>query len=330
MVGQTSWLGYSSSSAARVADSVSDASLPASCARDYTDNCVNRTCCGEFTTCYEKVKGWATCRPTCALGVPDEAPPWDPTADQVPWSCKILGEQPKPPSWTPSKATPSLYCYAVTLVRGSEPELLRRQLSTGTGIFGCNNYSLFSERKMLIGPGPTGLVATIPIDGPMATSANNTWDFVRAWRKVIEHGVYRQHHWTVKVDPDSVFLPDRLRLKLHQHRVSVETEKVFFRNCHNFKSIQGPLEVLSQAAAKEFFNSIDKCRRQSYITSRGEDWFVGHCVEYLGFWSIADWTLLDDQYCTGDDSRAPCGKGKAAYHPFKTVESYMRCLTESQ
>jgi len=301
------------------------------CAKDYQDNCVNRTCCNEFTTCYEKQPGFGKCRPTCALGAAEEAPPWDPEADLVPWTCKVLGKKQEPPSWKiDPDASPSLYCFAVTLVRGSEPELLRRQLATGSGVFGCNKYSLFSERKMLLGPGPSGdVVATVPIGGPMATSRNNTWDFMRAWKQVIKQDLYRHHHWTVKLDPDSMFLAHRLRPLLDKHNINVDSEKVYFRNCQKWKSIQGPLEILSRAAAGAFFGSLEECRRRHDIMPHGEDWFIGHCMDALEFKDLEDWELLDDQYCAGLSSRAPCKQGKAAYHPFKTVESYMKCLEDT-
>merc|ERR1712061_639771 len=119
------------------------------------------------------------------------APPWDPDAGMIPWTCKVLGRKQAVPTWKPSDATPSLYCFLVTLVHGYEPELLRYQLAKGIGIFGCNGFSVFSERQMLLGPAPNGsMVQSTAISGPMSTSMNNTYDFLRAWHKVATAGEF--------------------------------------------------------------------------------------------------------------------------------------------
>mmetsp|Transcript_118884 Transcript_118884/g.296572 ORF Transcript_118884/g.296572 Transcript_118884/m.296572 type:complete len:417 (+) Transcript_118884:77-1327(+) len=298
------------------------------CAKPYLDDCRNMTCCGEFTTCYEKSDEWAACKPTCTLGAPEEAPPWDPGATLVPWTCKVLGKKQAVPTWEPSDASPSLYCFLVTLVHGYEPELLRYQLAKGIGIFGCNAYSVFSERQMLLGPSPNGsIVRTTAISGPMSSCVNNTYDFLRAWHKVAAAGEFRKHSWSIKVDPDTVFLPSRLRPKLQAHHIATDVQKLYFRNCATYKSVQGPLELFSSAAAEAFFGSLQFCRSQSYIMKHGEDWFFGHCMEALGVKGVEDYNLLDDQWCTGKHPQ--CSADMAAYHPFKTVDRYIRCVEDA-
>lgn len=300
------------------------ASKPKKCANDYSDDCTSMPCCSKFMTCYEKNDGWAACKPSCALGVPEDVPPWDPSPDVLPWSCKVHGARQAPPRWMPSNASPSLFCFAVTLVQGGEPELLSHQLATGTGVFGCNAYSMFSERKMLLGQGPTGVVATSPIGGPMSSSAKNVQEFLRAWRVLHEEGGYKDHDWTVKLDPDALFLASRLQQKLRTYGLSPKDDPLYFRNCGKFASVQGPLEVASLAATERFLNGLDKCSLQDYMMAKGEDWFFGHCMEYFGVRPAEDYALLDDEYCSG--LPPDCTAGLVAFHPFKTVEMYLKCL----
>mmetsp|Transcript_70672 Transcript_70672/g.204892 ORF Transcript_70672/g.204892 Transcript_70672/m.204892 type:complete len:488 (-) Transcript_70672:258-1721(-) len=378
------------------------------CAKTFQDNCAALPvpCCDKFTTCFEKSDGHAYCRPTCALGAPDEAPPWDIEADLKPWTCRIIeppgkdsspapaptpapapapapasvpaalpglpgvpaapvvpmavpvapmvpmappaipagllggpaapsppAPQPatKEPEPTPAPAPqpvsgPSMYCFLVALVRGNEPELLRRQMASKTGVFGCDTYSIFSERAMVLGHGSDGLVKSTEIGGPMSTVKENTADFLRAYSKLIEAGHHKVHEWTIKVDPDTMLIPDRLRTKLGKKEVDTATEAVYFRNCAKYDSLQGPLEILSQAAAVKVFDSLEECKSSKKINQKGEDWFMGHCLEALGVKGVEDFDLLDDRYCTERAPDKQCQEDKAAFHPFKTTESYTLCL----
>merc|ERR550525_1798555 len=105
--------------------------------------------------CYEKNKGWATCKKFCAPRV-DKT---DKTSKfgSEPWSCEKLG-----PMWTITTTTstptrtfgyPSLYCIAVSRAWGYEPELLTYQLKHQSGIFGCDLYDVYSTDKLTLDAG---------------------------------------------------------------------------------------------------------------------------------------------------------------------------------
>merc|ERR1711879_676444 len=103
-------------------------------------------------------------------------------------------------------------------------------------------------------------------------------------------------------------------------------QKTYFRNCKKFASVQGSLEVFSQAAAIDFFQSLDSCRRNPFVNTQGEDWFFGHCMTMIGIGAVKDYSLMDDSYCTGNLPDAQCKSGMPAFHPFKTSEAYLKCL----
>mmetsp|Transcript_26423 Transcript_26423/g.76179 ORF Transcript_26423/g.76179 Transcript_26423/m.76179 type:complete len:410 (+) Transcript_26423:56-1285(+) len=311
---------------ALVGDAVGlSASGQAACAQSYTEDCRGKGCCSEYTSCFEKNSTWAACLATCALGASDSAPPWDPNADFMPWTCKVLGDRPATVvSRKPAAGSPSLYCYMVALVAGNEPELVRRHLATGTGIFGCSEYDLYSEREMVLGYGPSGIIRSTPIGGPMSSTQNNTRDFLRAWRKIREHGAPSRNDWTVKIDPDAVFFADVLGQKLAARSIKTATDSVYFKNCDTWHSLQGPLEVMSKAAATKFFHSLDVCYLDKKVMkSLAEDWFVAHCLDRIGARHIEDVGLLEDEWC--HHKTVECVSGMAAYHPFKTTDGYEKC-----
>merc|ERR1712050_792410 len=61
-------------------------------------------------------------------------------------------------------------------------------------------------------------VLTLPIPGNLSVKYGGKWNtalntdiFIGVWNAVSLLGRYQYHDWTVKVDPDAVFFPERLR-----------------------------------------------------------------------------------------------------------------------
>merc|ERR1719210_1918546 len=53
---------------------------------------------------------------------------------------------------------------------------------------------------------------------------------------------------------------------------------------------------------------------------------MGHCMDYLGVSRILDFNVVGDSNCKG----AVCSDGlSAAYHPFKTVSTWMKCYNQA-
>jgi hypothetical protein len=125
---------------------------------------------------------------------------------------------------------PSLFCFALMLPLGYEPTLLKAQLERGVGIFECDEFVVFSNETFVLSKwGSEEKVLTMPIPGSLAVKYGGKWDtalntdiFIRVWNAVSLLGRYEFHDWTVKVDPDAVFFPNRLReLLLHSPMNSV-------------------------------------------------------------------------------------------------------------
>merc|ERR1739836_331063 len=73
----------------------------------------------------------------------------------------------------------------------------------------------------------------------------NTPIFIAVWAAVVQEGRFDFHDWTVKVDPDTVFFPDRLRSILQTHPTAG-----FVANCKY--GLHGPMEVFAKSAMEIF------------------------------------------------------------------------------
>lgn len=288
------------------------------------EDCSRSRCCAlSGMQCFEKkAKEWAACKVTCA---PGEADPDD--RDSAPWSCAELGPRTGEASWH----DPSLYCFSIIRDTGYEPELVREQLPLGIGIFACDEYGLYSTGSTELGEDVFGPVATISFPGAeVGTSkdgtAANTALFLNAWDAVNRDGRLWNHDFTVKVDPDAVLLPDRLRNHLRPHTGS----NVFVVNCNKpgmTPMMFGSVEVFSFQAMQTYFAGSMTCRGTLPIDSWGEDLFIGECLKTLGTSPLDDFSMVQDGVCKGVWCQDP---EAAAFHPFKTLEGWMDCYQQTQ
>jgi len=230
----------------------------------------------------------------------------------------------------------SLFCFALMMPHGYEKDLIMHLLMKGESIFACDAYSIFSETKTRISP-----ESRVPIyaeamgsmksdyGGPFHL-ALNTDVFVRAWEKVFLQGKFLMYGWTVKVDPDCVFLPNLLSQQL-QH--ADPENDVYLNNCD--QGLHGPIEVISLGGMRRFAAGMDDCRADQKIkderSTAGEDVFLRHCLDFLKINRVDNFKLLSEQVCFWEDPvHKGCVSGKVAFHPFKDVESYFHCLSQAK
>eukprot|EP00442_Polarella_glacialis_P053024 CAMPEP_0115104802 /NCGR_PEP_ID=MMETSP0227-20121206/35555_1 /TAXON_ID=89957 /ORGANISM="Polarella glacialis, Strain CCMP 1383" /LENGTH=570 /DNA_ID=CAMNT_0002501835 /DNA_START=198 /DNA_END=1910 /DNA_ORIENTATION=- len=111
----------------------------------------------------------------------------------------------------------SLYCFALMMPFGYETGLLLEQKKRGVGIFECDEWAVYTNQSMQGNgepfPFPVNVVPVslyVPLGGRWHTALNRDV-FNQIWLKVVQVDRYRRHDWIVKVDPDSVFFPNRLK-----------------------------------------------------------------------------------------------------------------------
>jgi len=208
-----------------------------------------------------------------------------------------------------------------------------------SSIFGCEERAVYSSTSFEVAPG----VMTLKVDSDLKAvmggefyTALNTWVFLKVWDRVIDDMVYAKYDWTVKVDPDAVFFPSRLRESLLSYGEAEEPRGVYINNCKY--GLHGPIEVFSANAVKAFARDRHLCVKHIDTgcdggpCEWGEDLFLDECLhKILNVRRDDIMDLMIENACDPPGGEVDCKNGTAAvYHPFKTVEEWSACLAEAQ
>lgn len=229
----------------------------------------------------------------------------------------------------------SLYCFALMQPQGYERGLIEMQYHMKTSIFDCDEPAVYSNEVIHIVPGFQTHVVDSDLKclfGGEFNTALNTPIFIAVWDKVVEVGRFRMHEWTVKVDPDCVFVPSRLRGKLEYHKPDFLGQALYLNNCKS--GMHGPLEVLSQTAVQVWHDNTQRCADAFGELCAGdclwgEDMFLDQCfIRVLQeVRRDDDFELLVEDHCFPPPDWESClDQSKVAYHPFKTEDGYRSCM----
>uniref|UniRef100_A0A7S0B3C1 Apple domain-containing protein n=1 Tax=Pyrodinium bahamense TaxID=73915 RepID=A0A7S0B3C1_9DINO len=238
---------------------------------------------------------------------------------------------------------PSFFCVEVVRVHGYELPLVKAQQTKRASIFQCEEYQVFSDggKPQVIGVGPDGLdIMTIVIppikeaigdlnNGATTNSWLNTQTFLQVWDLCNKDGRFKNHDWTVKVDPDAVFFPDRLREHMKPH--TTKNAELFVMNCNRFNpvALYGSVEIFSKGALAKYLKGQWKCRKSLPWHGWGEDFFMSHCMDMLGVGRLYDFELLSDKRCF----YRPCSDtSRVVYHDYKDASfsgTWFNCWRES-
>lgn len=235
----------------------------------------------------------------------------------LPWQV-LPAFKPKPPTQPQPQ---SLFCFCLVRKDSYEAGLMSLQQSNGWGVFRCDRNTLFSTGGQL-GSGLTsvdlGSDPTRMCDANGKSYACNVEIFIRAWDRLFASREYRGFAWTVKVDADAAFFPDRLKWRLGNIG---DDRSVFFENSQSFPGLLGPIEVFSKAAVDEYAKRKGECN-VVWRNVMGEDDFIHHCFkEILNVPAEMDIGLLGNS--KADAGR--CGQDKVTYHYYKTEDSLQAC-----
>jgi hypothetical protein len=213
-----------------------------------------------------------------------------------------------------------------------EQDILREQLRWNRGIFACDDTIVISSQKINLGtdtygqdvitwanPPPSNAIGSLGQPGVTTNSWLNTATFQIAFNSIMSDSVGRiwKTDFLVKVDPDAVLFPDRLRT----HVKPYVGQSVFFLNCVPNK-LYGSLEIFSKQAMYSYKDGHERCQNELAWHGWGEDSYFSNCMYKLGVRGITDYNLVGDDRCM----RAPCSDPwRAAFHPFKDVVSWANC-----
>eukprot|EP00445_Apocalathium_hangoei_P004426 CAMPEP_0203844332 /NCGR_PEP_ID=MMETSP0359-20131031/3133_1 /ASSEMBLY_ACC=CAM_ASM_000338 /TAXON_ID=268821 /ORGANISM="Scrippsiella Hangoei, Strain SHTV-5" /LENGTH=818 /DNA_ID=CAMNT_0050759247 /DNA_START=47 /DNA_END=2500 /DNA_ORIENTATION=- len=223
------------------------------------------------------------------------------------WLLGPLSSMPKP-SADGVRLGNSLYCFVLILPGSYEQQLLATQSRQRVGIFLCDEYTVYSNKPIddLLGV-PVGIVnSSLKCEkGGEFGTALNLDIFMSVWDAVRDNGKFLHQDWTVKVDPDSVFFPDRLR-SLIGTDVFEPPSGVYLNNC--MFGLHGPLEVLSKRAVESWLEGRYKCKDHFWEMCHGdclwgEDLFVDQCLwKVLNVRREGNFRLLMEEHCKPPDN----------------------------
>jgi len=227
-----------------------------------------------------------------------------------------------------------------------ELPLVSAQFNGGAGIFACNGHAVYSAGTKRIGEGgpwcPTGTTAvdvgpparvgSRSVPGQSTNSWLNTANFIQVWDSLTSAGTFRGYDWTVKIDPDTVFFPSRLRQHLPALAGGVPGSN-YVLNCDQWGGkLFGAIEVLSRLAVEAYAARHGDCTQNLQWEGMGEDYYIRQCMDMLGVGHLSDFTLLSDSrgHCTKVPG-PPCAIGNVtvAFHPIKSADGYDACLQQA-
>mmetsp|Transcript_27540 Transcript_27540/g.77900 ORF Transcript_27540/g.77900 Transcript_27540/m.77900 type:complete len:701 (+) Transcript_27540:1-2103(+) len=314
------------------------------CLEDDGDRCF-KFCCGSSTKTCEARGGcacdcsWAS-RATCKKD--DDGCCWNCCCGSLQdWSLDAV--TPKcPHSPTPEHSlryvpehhydSGSLFCFSLVLPSGYERGLLAMQFRENASIFACDDFAVYSSQVIPIGKGVWTSVVDSDLKckyGGEFKTALNTDIFIAVWNKVFKDGQFAHHQWSIKVDPDTVFFPWRLRAALEHHPEG--SKGVYLNNCKY--GLHGPLEVFSRKALLAWRDGKDHCVKHfneqcKGPCSWGEDMFIDQCLcKVLGVKRDDDFRLLTEDHCDPPQGWKNCERRESAsFHPFKKQDEYRECM----
>merc|ERR1719188_789337 len=159
--------------------------------------------------------------------------------------------------------------------------------------------------------------------------------FMEAWELVFKDGRWWDHAWTVKIDPDAVFFPDRLKVRLYPFYTAGITDGParYVANCDRSwhgdpyeLKLFGSLEVFTRNAVGMYRAFHGRCTEQLDWDGWGEDFFMQECMQLLKVEAINGVNFLADTNCY---PAACTDTTKCAYHAFKDVAAYFDCWGQS-
>lgn len=229
----------------------------------------------------------------------------------------------------------SLYCFSLVVPWTYEPAMIRMQWELRASIFECDEMAAYSNKEWEVAPGVKTRVVNSNLQceqGGEFGTALNTAIFMAVWDAVLHDGRFSKHAWTVKVDPDAVFFPNRMRAIVPSHPDL--PYGVYLNNCR--RGMHGPIEVYSRNAVNAWAAGRNTCVDHFNEACRGdckwgEDMFIDQCLDKVLHVSRQfESRLLVEDHCDPPPGWQTCtDPSYVSYHPFKTDGTYKECMRNS-
>lgn len=220
------------------------------------------------------------------------------------------------------------------------------------GIFNCDFTQVFCTVEVGIPGWPTVIIPTVtPVGKSIDDTSANSNIFLNVWNKILEEKWHLDADWTVKADPDAVFVPQRLKALLARPPanpypppyVVCPTCGTWVPNCDKYPSdtvpklwpmMWGALEILSRDAMITYFTNMGVCQSQIDWMNLGEDTFMGKCMRMNRVNEL--FLKIQDKQCgtttgvTSSPAWPNCqNQDQYVFHPHKDWVDWIRCWTQT-
>jgi hypothetical protein len=208
----------------------------------------------------------------------------------------------------------SMFCFMAILPDSPEEALMEVHKKNWKSIFACNASAVFHSWRSNSAGWDTGEATLI-----------NTDVFINVWDQVKQDGRYLRYDWTIKVDADAAFVPDRLRSHLWQLRPPAGVP-VYLKNTNLDAGLSngqflGAIEILSKKAAQTYFDLSQPGCKDTLGLNTGEDGYLKGCLDALGIGFMHDGNIMKP-----DSAASFCSDTlHVAFHPLKCPGSIQMC-----
>jgi len=222
--------------------------------------------------------------------------------------------KPCDPKVEPPQLGVSLFCFMAVLPDSGEVALMENAKSRDppAGIFACEGNKVYWSEN-------TGMMHNEQGE----TYTPNAGVFGKLWQQVFDDKLYRPHDWTIKVDADTCFMPQRLRDRLPGLGTHIQ-ERAYVLNTRQSFGFLGAIEILSQQAVARLADRAALwCPA---FGNEGEDGWIKSCMDLNNVSAKEDRGLLNSR-CSVDD----CSDTSfAAFHFYKTPDVWNQCYDRMQ
>lgn len=245
-----------------------------------------------------------------------------------------------------SGGRPSLFCNSLMVPHTYEVELLRAQLVKKLGIFGCEEWAVIANVSLRITRRKSKVaIFSDVMQGSLEAAfggefhtALNTDIFIKYWDKILSDKRTWRNDWTVKVDPDCLFFPDRLKemLSFAGGALAPPEPKAgrYLNNCP--LGLHGPIEAMSKRALRTYRRHKKNCTEGPPHKHGQEDYYMRECFKAIGVEKVDAYNVLfegtwacHERPSSWHPYRPPCFSPQVSFHPFKTIKSYLNCWKQA-
>lgn len=289
--------------------------LPLSCTWSGQECSETKLCCNIGFTCAVKDDNYAGCTQTVKKST------WFSQKVPIPagWKGTVLGGGQK--EYAQQGVDPKggnvagtrLYCFMAVLPKSPEVPLMEVAKANNASVFGCDGHGVFNSWADKSAEWDTGESTLI-----------NTDVFLNVFEQVKQAGEWFKYDWIVKVDPDAVLIPWRLKWHIQALHPPRDTP-IYLKNNHmdpglGNNGFLGAVEVFSKTALELYFDNWEGCK-SSLGLSAGEDGFFKGCMDAMGVGYMTDGNMFQPDY-----DPAICRKqDRAAFHPLKKPDAWQCC-----